>query len=77
MTTPQRFSTGIPALDELLGGGLVPGTLTVVMGATGIGKTQLGVQFARAGITGLEDGKYQGAHAPRSPSRRAVLRGKQ
>ncbi len=49
MTTPQRFSTGIPALDELLGGGLVPGTLTVVMGATGIGKTQLGLQFAHAG----------------------------
>jgi KaiC/GvpD/RAD55 family RecA-like ATPase len=49
MTTPHRIFTGIPALDELLGGGLVPGTLTVVMGATGIGKTQLGLQFANAG----------------------------
>lgn len=48
MTHP-RFSTGIPALDTLLGGGLLPGTLTVVMGATGIGKTQLGLQFANAG----------------------------
>jgi KaiC/GvpD/RAD55 family RecA-like ATPase len=36
-------------LDELLGGGLLPGTLTVVSGATGIGKTQLGLQFADAG----------------------------
>jgi len=45
-----RLSTGIPALDDLLGGGLVPGTLTVVAGATGIGKTQLGIQFARAGL---------------------------
>lgn len=27
----------------------MPGTLTVVVGATGIGKTQLGVQFANAG----------------------------
>ncbi len=27
----------------------MPGTLTVVMGATGIGKTQLGLQFAAAG----------------------------
>ncbi len=44
-----RISTGIPALDSLLGGGLVPGTLTVVVGATGIGKTQLGLQFAQAG----------------------------
>ncbi len=45
----HRFSTGIPALDTHLGGGLLPGTLAVVMGATGIGKTQLGVQFAQAG----------------------------
>jgi KaiC/GvpD/RAD55 family RecA-like ATPase len=50
MTNLKRFSTGIPALDQLLGGGLVPGTLTVVMGATGVGKTQLGLQFANAGL---------------------------
>src|SRR5688500_3001765 len=42
----DRLATGVPGLDELLGGGLIPGTLTVVCGATGIGKTQLGVQFA-------------------------------
>jgi len=46
----DRLQTGIPRLDELLGGGLLPGTLTVVVGATGIGKTQLGLQFARAGL---------------------------
>lgn len=45
-----RQSTGIPALDQLLGGGLLPGTLTAVVGATGIGKTQLGVHFAQAGL---------------------------
>jgi hypothetical protein len=44
-----RQSTGVPGLDALLGGGLLPGTLTVVVGATGIGKTQLGIQFANAG----------------------------
>lgn len=44
-----RLSTGIERLDELLGGGLLPGTLTVALGATGIGKTQLGLQFAQAG----------------------------
>ena len=49
MTDQLRHSTGIDGLDELLGGGLIPGTLTVVVGATGIGKTQLGVQFAAAG----------------------------
>jgi KaiC/GvpD/RAD55 family RecA-like ATPase len=46
----ERHSTGIPQLDEALGGGLIPGTLTVVMGATGIGKTQLGVRYAHTGL---------------------------
>lgn len=50
MPSIERFSTGVPALDDRLGGGLVPGTLTVVIGASGIGKTQLGVQFAHAGL---------------------------
>lgn len=45
-----RLSTGIAALDECLGGGLLPGTMTVVVGSSGIGKTQLGVQFANAGL---------------------------
>lgn len=46
----ERQSTGIERLDDLLGGGLLPGTLSVVVGATGIGKTQLGLQFAHAGL---------------------------
>lgn len=49
MSEVSRLSTGAPGLDELLGGGLLPGALTVISGATGIGKTQLGVQFADAG----------------------------
>ena len=51
----KRLSTGVPGLDDLLGGGLLPGTLTVVVGTTGIGKTQLGVQFANAGAA--DEGK--------------------
>lgn len=47
--SPSRISTGIAALDRMLGGGLLPGTLTVVLGATGIGKTQLGIRFCDAG----------------------------
>jgi RecA/RadA recombinase len=47
----SRVTTGIPALDEKLGGGLLPGTLTVVYGATGIGKTHLGLGFAAHGRT--------------------------
>ena len=49
MNPPERLQFGIPALDAYLGGGLLPGTLTVVAGATGIGKTQLGLHFARQG----------------------------
>jgi KaiC/GvpD/RAD55 family RecA-like ATPase len=49
MTEPARYSTGVAGLDECLGGGLLPGTLTAVVGASGIGKTQLGLQFAAAG----------------------------
>ncbi len=49
MSDESRLSTGVEGLDELLGGGLVPGTLAVVLGATGVGKTQLGLHFAQAG----------------------------
>ena len=51
MTKKQRLSTGVAGLDEMLGGGLLPGTLTVVVGATGIGKTQVGLQFVDAGLS--------------------------
>ncbi len=43
----QRF--GIPMLDANLGGGLLPGTLTVLAGATGAGKTQLGLRWLDEG----------------------------
>ena len=51
-----RLATGVEGLDELLGGGLLPGTLRVVVGSTGIGKTQLGLQFAQAGCAGRPAG---------------------
>lgn len=40
----ERISTGIPGLDTLLGGGLVPGGVYLVMGRPGTGKTTLGNQ---------------------------------
>lgn len=45
----ERLSTGIDTLDSALGGGLVPGTLTMVVGATGVGKTQLAIHCLSAG----------------------------
>ena len=44
-----RQAFGIEGLDRMLGGGLMPGTLTVLAGATGAGKTQLGLRWADRG----------------------------
>jgi KaiC/GvpD/RAD55 family RecA-like ATPase len=49
--TLARQAFGIEELDRDLGGGLFPGTLTVVAGATGVGKTQLGLRWANAGLS--------------------------
>ncbi len=49
--TATRQAFGIDGLDRLLGGGLLPGTLTVLAGATGAGKTQLGLTWANQGAT--------------------------
>lgn len=46
-----RQGFGNERLDALLGGGLLPGTLTVLAGATGSGKTQLGLRWAHEGVT--------------------------
>jgi circadian clock protein KaiC len=42
--------TGVPGLDDLLGGGLVAGTMALVEGAPGTGKTTLGMQFVQHGV---------------------------
>ena len=46
----DRQDFGIAALDRDLGGGLIPGTLTVLAGATGVGKTQFGLRWADVGL---------------------------
>lgn len=47
---PARYSSGLPLLDQALGGGLLAGSMTMLIGATGIGKTQLGIHFCQAGV---------------------------
>jgi KaiC/GvpD/RAD55 family RecA-like ATPase len=54
MTLPRQ-TFGLNILDRHLGGGLIPGTLTVIAGATGAGKTQLGLRWADRGLA--EDGR--------------------
>ncbi len=52
----ERASTGIAGLDEMLGGGLPRASSTVIQGATGTGKTLLGLQFLLEGARQGEPG---------------------
>ncbi|MDP8915736.1 MAG: AAA family ATPase [Pseudomonadota bacterium] len=56
-TDSRRASTGIPGVDNILGGGLTQGRLYLVEGTPGTGKTTFALQFllegARLGETGL------------------------
>lgn len=45
--TPETLSSGIPELDSLLHGGLDRGTVTLLSGPTGVGKTTTGLQFMK------------------------------
>ncbi|MBI5525169.1 MAG: recombinase RecA [Deltaproteobacteria bacterium] len=47
--TVNRISTGVSDLDEVLGGGLIPGRAYLVRGGPGAGKTTLGLHFLSAG----------------------------
>ena len=43
----ETIASGIPELDELLHGGLERGTVTIISGPSGVGKTTLGCQFMK------------------------------
>jgi len=47
MSSQQRFSSGIGELDRVLGGGMIPGSLILVGGDPGIGKSTLLLQVCR------------------------------
>jgi len=46
----RRSVIGVAALDELIGGGIFDGSVTMVIGISGIGKTVLGTQLLREGV---------------------------
>lgn len=51
-------TTGSPELDALLGGGLVPGTATLLTGPAGVGKTTTSVQCMVAALKRGEKASY-------------------
>lgn len=52
--TDDLLSTGLTEFDEMLGGGITPGTNTLLNGPSGVGKTTTDV---RAGLTAIERGE--------------------
>ena len=47
VTEEERFTTGISEFDRVLGGGVVRGSLVLIGGAPGIGKSTLSLQMCR------------------------------
>jgi circadian clock protein KaiC len=45
-----RLTTGVPGLDAMLGGGLWRGSMTLIAGPTGAGKSTVALQFALEGL---------------------------
>ena len=54
-TKDSRVSTGIDGLDKLLNGGLPQGTITLVSGTPGTGKTIICFQYIMAGLKNGEN----------------------
>ena len=45
--TQETIPSGVPELDELLHGGIERGTVTLISGPSGVGKTTVGTQFMK------------------------------
>src|SRR5262249_35146182 len=68
----QRLATGIAELDRVLGGGLVPGSLVLLGGAPGIGKSTLaGMALANLAAEDLEVLYVSGEESAAQVRRRA------
>lgn len=49
--TPDPLGFGLPQLDHMLNGGLERGTVSLITGPSGVGKTSLGLRFMREAAT--------------------------
>jgi len=62
-----RANFGFPEFDRMMGGGVVRGSTTTLVGPSGIGKTLLGLKFLQAGVESGERCVYFGLYE--SPER--------
>lgn len=46
--TAKPYSTGLPLIDRMIGGGVAPDTLLYMLGAGGAGKTEMALQIAES-----------------------------
>jgi KaiC domain protein len=46
----ERVKVGIVGLDDMLGGGLIPGSITAIIGTYGTGKTTFSLEFVWEGL---------------------------
>lgn len=58
MATTERVATGIPNFDEMIAGGFVPRSGTLLRGAPGTGKTTFGLQYLLNGTQQGEAGMF-------------------
>ncbi len=49
-TSDRYVSVGIPSWDKCIGGGVVSGSLTCLLGSPGVGKTLMGLHFIEQGL---------------------------
>jgi circadian clock protein KaiC len=56
--TEMMAKTGVPGLDDVLGGGLAPGHVFLIEGTPGTGKTTIALRFLMAGAEIGETGLY-------------------
>ena len=53
-----RIKVGIPGLDDMLGGGLIPGSICSIIGTYGTGKTTFSLEFVWDGLKKKENVIY-------------------
>jgi circadian clock protein KaiC len=71
-SSAERLSTGVPGLDDMMGGGLLAGSTTLLVGMTGAGKTTLALQFALEGLRRREETLYINFQENPAQLRRAI-----